>query len=630
MMPPMETIVAETWQIWITIAIIAAAVVSYTLDRAPIETTSLFVVAALMVIFYFFPVFDGAGNNLLGPTQILSGFANPALISVLALLVVGQGLFQTGALDHPARFVAELGASRPQLTVFLAFFFVAAISAFLNNTPVVVIFIPVLSTLANRLKLQSSKVMMPLSFACILGGMTTLIGSSTNLLAAGVAKNAGLPPIGFFDFFVPGAFLAGIGLLYTIFVAPKFLPDRSGMATEVAGASQGKQFIAQIQVTHGHPLVDVSAVAGLFPPLKDMTVRMIQRGEHPILPPFDNIVLRPGDDVILATTRQSLTEALTSRADILQGMIEERHAEGDGPDNGQDGEGGSSNLRGELTLAEVIVAPGSRMIGRNIEQIGFRRETGCIVLGIQRRSRMIRSLMSDIRLEAGDVLLVLGNKAEVHGLRANKDVVLLEWSATELPDRTLATRSLVIFAATVTPVIFGWVPIEIAAVAGATATIALGVLNVRQAVRAIDQRIFLLVGAALAMALALQYTGGAELLGHGVVNLFADQSPAIILSAFFLFVAVMTNLMSNNAAAVLFTPIAISTAKPLGIDPLIFVYGVIFAANCSYASPIGYQTNLLVMGPGHYEFRDFMKVGGPLVLIIWLVYSFLAPWYYGL
>ena len=618
----MDFLTTEIWQMWITYAVILAAIISYSLERVPIETTSLFVVVGLLIFFFLFPVETPQGEAVLTPTKLLSGFANPALISVLALLVIGQGLFQTGALDQPTRYVAEMGASRPGLTVFAAFCIVAVISAFLNNTPVALIFIPVMSTLAHRLDLPSSKLMMSLSFSCILGGMTTLIGSSTNLLAAGVAVNAGLPQINFFDFAIPGTFLASIGLVYAIFIAPKLLPDRASLAGQVSDASDGKQYIAQIQITHGHPLIGASSIAGQFPPLKDMTVRMIQRGEHPLLPPFDDISLLPGDTVIVAATRQSLTDALTSGSDILQGMEAETPALEVGEDD-------ASKARGEITLAEVIVAPGSRMIGRNIEQASFRRETNCIVLGIQRRSRMIRSKMSDIRLEPGDVLLVLGSKLNMKNLRHNKDVVLLEWSATELPDTGLATRSLSIFALTILPVIFGVIPIEIAALAGAALTVATGVLNVRQATRALDQRIFLLVGAALAMATALEYTGGATFLGNLVVDLFAGQSPALILSAFFLLVAVMTNIMSNNAAAVLFTPIAISTAAPLGIDPLVFVYAVIFAANCSFASPVAYQTNLLVMGPGHYEFKDFLKVGSPLLVIIWVAYSLFAPWYYG-
>ncbi|HAC56876.1 MAG TPA: SLC13 family permease, partial [Rhodobiaceae bacterium] len=349
-----------------------------------------------------------------------------------------------------------------------------------------------------------------------------------------------------------------------------------------------------------------------------------QRGEHPILPPFEDVTLSAGDVVIVAATRQTLTEALKSGSRIFEGMLEERFAEG------VETNGGPAKPGGELILAETVVAPGSRMIGQTIEQIAFRHQTGCIVLGVQRRSRMIRTLLNDIRLEAGDVLLVLGKASRIQDLRQNRDVLLLEWSATELPDPKLAHRALAIFGVMVATVLTGILPIEIAAIGGALAIIAFGVLNIRQAARAIDRRIFLMVGAMLGVATALEVTGGAQAIAVASVDMFQGYGVPVMLSAFFFAIAVTTNVLTNNATAVLFTPIAISTAMQLGVDPMIFVYAVIFASNCSFATPMGYQTNLLVMGPGHYEFRDFVRAGTPLVILLWLAYSFFAPWYYGL
>ena len=614
------------WQMWVTYGFILAAVVLFSMERVSLEVSALAILSALLLFFYFFPVAGGDGRNLLGPTALLAGFANPALIAVLALLVIGHGMFQTGALDGAARYVADLGSTRPGLTIFFTFLLVATISAFLNNTPVAVMFIPVLATLAGRFGQRAPKVMMTLSYVSILGGMTTLIGSSTNLLAAGVVLTSHLPPIGIFDFAGPGLFLAGIGFLYSTLVVPHLVPDRGGPTTELSGSDSGggKQYIAQLEITPGHPLLGVSSMAGLFPPLRDMTVRMIQRGEHPILPPFEDVTLSAGDVVIVAATRQTLTEALKSGSRIFEGMLEERFAEG------VETNGGPAKPGGELVLAETVVAPGSRMIGQTIEQIAFRHQTGCIVLGVQRRSRMIRTLLNDIRLEAGDVLLVLGKAGQIQDLRHTRDVLLLEWSATELPDPKLAHRALAIFGVMVATVLTGILPIEIASIGGALAIIAFGVLNVRQAARAIDRRIFLMVGAMLGVATALEVTGGAHAIALASVQLFDGYGIPVILSAFFFAIAVTTNVLTNNATAVLFTPIAISTATQLGVDPLIFVYAVIFAANCSFATPMGYQTNLLVMGPGHYEFRDFVRTGTPLVILLWLDYSFFAPWYYGL
>lgn len=622
----MEALTPFVWQMWVVYGLIAGAVVLFSIDRLPLETSSLAVLVLSLIFFHFFPVTGEGGENLLGAGALLAGFANPALITVLALLVVGHGMFQTGALDGPARFISERGSKIPQLTIVLTLLLVAVVSAFLNNTPVVVMFIPVLATMAGKLGKRSPKIMMTLSFVSILGGMTTLIGSSTNLLAAGVVHSYDLPTIGIFDFTIPALFLAAIGMVYAIVVAPLLMSDRGDPTTELAGqeGTSGKQYIAQIEVTPGHPLVGTTSRAGLFPPLKDMTVRMIQRGEHPILPPFEDVKLRPGDVVIVAATRGTLTEALKSGSKMFEGMLEETLADRDENDMPR------GKTSGELIVAEAVVAPASRMIGLTVEQIAFRHQTGCIVVGIQRRSRMIRTLLNDIRLEAGDVLLLLGKPQAVHGLRTNRDVLLLEWSATELPNPALARRALSVFGVMVLSVLAGVLPIGIASVAGAGAMVMTGVLNTRQASRAIDRRIFLLVGTMLALASALQVTGGAEAAAMAAVSLFKDQGPGVMLSAFFLVTAIATNILTNNATAVLFTPVAISTANQIGIDPMIFIYCVIFAANCSFATPMGYQTNLLVMGPGHYEFRDFLRAGVPLVILLWLAYSVFAPWYFGL
>jgi len=279
------------------------------------------------------------------------------------------------------------------------------------------------------------------------------------------------------------------------------------------------------------------------------------------------------------------------------------------------------------------VAPGSRMDGRSLSQLNFYAETNCMVLGVERRARMLRSAIESIRLEAGDVLLLAGQSEDILALRSNRDVLLLEWSAVEFPSRRNALLALSIFTAVVATASTGLIAIPVAALSGAALMVIGRCLNIRQAARAVDRRIFLLIGAALAMGTSLSATGGAQYLAEQLLAALAGASPAIILSAFFLLVAALTNVLSNNATAVLFTPIAVSVAAGLGLDAegtLAFVVAVIFAANASFATPMGYQTNLLVMGPGHYKFKDFMIVGVPLTLLMWIVFSLFAPWYYGL
>jgi di/tricarboxylate transporter len=610
----MEDLLFPNWQMWMTMAMIAVAVILYSMDRFSLELVSAFIIVTLLVFFFWFPVRDGETMNILDSRTLLSGFASPALFAIMGLLIIGQGMFQSGALEYPTRMLVDAYDKWNILIIVILFLMVMVISAFLNNTPVVVMFIPIISAIAAQSKISPSKLMIPLSFMSIFGGMLTIIGSSTNLLAAEAYASTTGNEIGFFALAPIGLVLAGFGALYLLVATRALLPDRE--TPDVRGsASEGKQFIAQIVLNRGHPLIGRGAVAGLFPDLPDVTVRMVQRREEAMLPPYDDLVFRLHDTVIVAATRSALTDLLKSKPDILAGVMSEVNIRED------------SDARGELTMVEAIVAPGSRMIGRTIGQIGFRYQTNCVILGIQRRNRMIRARMNTIRLEAGDVLLILGDINDIKALRTDRDIVILEWSMTGLPDPDNARKAAFIFGGVVAAAAFG-LPIAIAAIVGATLMVASGCLNIRQAARSIDRRIFLLIGAALAMGLALEKTGGAELIGRSMVSLTQDGNPIILISGFFILAAALTNVLSNNATAVLFTPIAVSAAQQAGIEPLVLVLTVIFGANCSFATPVAYQTNLLVMTPGHYKFRDFMVIGLPLIFLMWMVYTIFAPIYF--
>jgi di/tricarboxylate transporter len=591
------------WQMWVVLAGVVLAIVFYCWDRFPIEVVSASVVAVIMVFFHAFPL--QTGNPTAG--ELLSGFANPALITILALLIVGHGIFQTGAMDGPTRWMLASYEQHPRTTLLAMFAFVFAVSAFINNTPVVVMFVPVLAAIAKRMEQSPSKLMIPLSYVCILAGMTTLIGSSTNLLVADSLFTATGNDLGFFAPTGPGLFLAAVGLLYILFVLPKLLPERASMEEALRGGD-GRQYIAQLEVTADHPLYGKSPVAGMFTDLPDMTVRMIQRGEQAFLPPFSNMTLQDGDLVIIASTRQKLQELFSANRNLMKGLLEASDSDNPAPGD-------------RLAITEAVVSPGSRLIGRTIEQIGFRHATGCVVLGVQRRSRMIRSRMGEIRLEAGDTLLLFGSSGAMRALRADRDLLLLEWSTTSIADPRRTTAARVIFGGVVLLAATGLTPIVLASMLGAVGMIATGCLNTRQAARAVDMRIYLLIGSAFALGTALESTGGADLLASVVVGAFAPFGPVVLMSALFLLIAALTNVLSNSATAILFTPIAVGAADQLGADPTMFALTVLFAANTCFATPIGYQTNLLVMGPGHYRFGDYLRAGTPLAVLIWIAYT---------
>lgn len=608
---------------WVTLALAGLTVIAFVRSRIPLELTSVSLVAALLFLFHVARL--PSGEAALSAVDLLKGFANPALLAVVALLVIGQGLVRTGALDAVSQGIYYLTRGRATLAIAITLAAAMVISALLNNTPIVVIFIPIFASLAERLGQTASRVMMPLSFCAILGGMTTLIGSSTNLLVSGTATELGLAPLNFFDFTIPGLILVAIGLPYVLFIAPRLLKD-SNQDAEATGKESGRQFVAQFSVQYDSPLVGTKSVGGMFPTFQNMTVLLVERGTEIHRPPFEDITLSPGDVVVVAATRKALTEAV-SRGPGLRLRSSVALDDEELPPSETESESGR---RSGGLVAEVMVSPGSRMIGLPMEQVAFPTSSRTDVIGIQRRARMTRSHVNEVRLEAGDVLLVHGKARDVRSLRANRDVVLMEWSAAELPSYHHARRAGVIFCFVVGLAAAELLPITITALGGAALMIISGCLNVRQASRAIDRQILMVGGAALALNAALTATGGGEYIATSLLSGLDGAAAPIVLSAFFLLVAVLTNVLSNNACAVLFTPIGINIAYALGVDPFIFIVTVILAANCSFASPIGYVTNLLVMAPGRYRFIDFARVGGPLIILLWIGYSIFAPWYYGL
>ena len=600
------------WPMWVTFAIIIVAVTLYISEAVAMEVVSVALIIAFLLLFLL-PGATSVDGAPVSADSILAGFSNPALISIMALLVIGQGLFQTGALDSPSRVLLNAYERSATLTLLGAYFAVFVISAFINNTPVVVMFLPILSALAMRMGTSTSKLMMPLSFVSVFAGMTTLIGTSTNLLSAEILERSTGTPLNFFDLTETGLILAGVGAVYLLLFS-RFLPKRAALSEDLI-APPGKQFIVQIEITKDHPLHGKSAVAGMFKELPNITIRLIQRGERSILPPFEDTQLQEGDLLIVAATRKALTSVLQSTPEMLRRMWQ----------NGNAIEGSHGEAPKSLALTEAIIAPGSRMINASIEQAGFRRRADAIVLGIQRRSRMIRTRLNDVRLQQGDTLLICSAPNALNMLAIDRDLLVLEGARVEVRLTTPILLARLIAVGVVVAAATGVLPILHASVLGAVAMVLGGCLNVRQAGRALDLRVYLLIAAAIAMGTALQVTGGAGVIAQGVIYVSEPFGPLAMLSMVFLTVAVLTNVLSNAATAVLFTPIAISTAQQAGLDPLPFVFAVIYAANCCFATPIAYQTNLLVMGAGHYRFVDFIRFGGPLVIVLWITFTLIAP-----
>ena len=610
---------SQDFYIYSSIFFVVLTVYLYILEKWSIVVKSIFILSTLLLFFSIFPLNDEAGKNLLPPSVILSGFSNTTLISVLSLLILGQGVVKTRVLDNFISNFIDIFPGNQKLIILLSLFFVLVLSGFLNNTPVVIIFIPIFQSIASKVGSPVSRYMMPLSYVAILGGMTTLIGSSTNLLVANSLNEMKGIELGFFDFFVPGSVIALVGLIYVIFFSKYLLKNNAPMANELIGSS-GKQFITQITVSNHSVLLNKEIQKSLLEDLKNVTILMIQRKEHAVIPPFADLKLVAGDVLVIASTREALSELISKKNGISTGELSNMS------NLGQEFEDFDNNQ----ILSEAMITPTSSLVGQTIENISFRYRFNCIVIGLQRKARMIRNRMTEIALEPGDILLIQSTKESIKNLRTHSDILPMEWSSTEIIKSNLAIKSILIFLFVILLSIFEILPLVVSSLLGVFFMLITKIISIRESFRAVDKNLLLIVVTSLALGNLISTTGTAQFISDIFFNVLEDTSPTILLSTFFILVSLLTNFISNNACAVLFTPIGLDLAEKAGIDPKLFAISIIFAVNTSFLTPMAYQTNLLVMGPGHYKFVDFIKLGLPLTIICWLTFTLFFPLYYNL
>jgi len=606
---------AFTFEMLLTLSLMIFAIIGYSTRKFPIDAVSISVLGLLFLIFEIFPVKGISIDNF------IQGFANHGLLTVMALLVVAQGVYSTGILntfvDNIMHLNKDLKTSKNTLLILLLLI-VALFSSVMNNTPIIIIFIPLVSIIAEKMNLSISKALIPLSYAGILGGMTTLVGSSTNIIGAEVAKDLGVDGINFFSVTIPGLAIAIPGLFFVLFILPKIMPKR--INTSISLSNSQDKFIAQIEIDSDSDLIGQESEKGSFTALPEMRILLIQRGEHS-LSAYQTIKIQKDDILVISADRTVIESALIKYGEQLHPTISDT-------DNINFNDNNINS--GEQILAEVLVSPDSRMAGRGLEESRFRKFTNCIVLGIKRNSRIYREQITDIILEAGDVLLIQGSKQSVNNLKEYPDILLLDHTSSILPRKKYARRSLAIFLFTIITIATGIIPSVAAAMIGASAMLASRVLSAERAINSLNRHVFLTIVSMLALSHAIEATGLAQYGAYSMLNSFPNSNPAVIISILFLTVSIMTNFLTNNASAALFMPLGISIASSLNVDVLPFVITIILAANCSFATPYGYQTNLLVMAAGDYKFKHFVKGGVPLTIICWLAFTLFAPWYYNL
>jgi len=581
-------------------------------EDIPLETSSLSVLVILCLVFTVFPF--AANGKHLEPSSLFFGFGHEALVTVCALMIIGYALVRTGALVPVGRHLAKLWKISPALSLLITLIVAGALSAFVNNTPIVVLLLPILTNVALRTNTDTSPMLLPMGLATLVGGMTTTIGTSTNLLVVSVAMDMGLPAIGMFDFSLPAVIAAAIAIAYLWLIAPKLLPKRSPSLPDTSP----RLFTAYLNLNEAS-IANGKTVAEVLKMTDDqMSIESIQRSpDYRNIVPFPDTLLIEGDRLQVEDYPDQLKEfESVLEATLFTGG---HKVDDDHPLNAE-----------KQMLAEIVVIKASGLVEKTLQEVQFARRYGISVIALHRDGKAMaigRRSIGHVAIHTGDVLLVQGDAEQIAELKATRGFLIID-GAADLPYSKKAPVALSVLFLTVLVAALGLLPIAISSICGILALLATKCLDWEDISAALSSQVILIVVASLALGSAMMQTGGAEYIGQLFVALSFDLPPAGILSALMLMLAILTNVVSNNAAAVIGTPIAISVATQLNSPVEPFILAVLFGANLSYATPMAYKTNILVMNAGGYQFSDFLRVGLPLIILMWATLSFLLSWLY--
>ena len=595
------------------IVLALVAIFLYTREKLPLESSSFFILGVILVWFELYPIAPEGSRIRAG--DFLAGFGNEALIAVIALMILARSLEVTNALQPIGRALAGLWSLRPKLALLVTMLTAAGLSMFLNNTPVVAAIMPLLVAVSLQARTSASGILMPVGFATIIGGMSTTIGTSTNLLVVSIAADLGMREMQMFDFALPVAIVGGAAIAYLWLIAPHLLPRRDPPLTDISP----RVFESRLRIDAGGT-ADGKSLAELLTMTKGrMRINRITRGQLS-LARLPSITVRAGDYIHVSDTLENLKDFERSFGATLLTVDAEDRVNGEHP------------LASDQHIAEVVVTRGSRLEQRTLESSRLLAAYGLTLLALHRPGHPPGDAalsVSDTLLVAGDVILLQGSSRGLDRLKRSGQALVLDGSI-DLPRPTKASIALLIMAGVVVVAATGMMRISQAAVIGVGLMLATRCLTWNDVRGAIDRRIVLVIVASLALGLALMSTGAAEYIARLYVALAGDLPVAVVLSGMILIMALLTEVATNNAIAVLGTPIAMSIARALGAPEEPFVLAVLYGANMSYLTPVGYQTNLLVMSAGGYRFSDFLRAGIPLQLIMWIGLSLLLPAMYGL